>query len=122
MAFLVVFSYLAARFRYPEVLDGTAQDVLPVASTRGGNDKILEAVMPFALDGELLEHFALMLPGFDIQEEKRRLKRFILLRRHRAFESSGIADRFIGLVFGAFPIGVEGRIELLEDVGRAHLR
>jgi hypothetical protein len=29
LAFLGVFSYLAARFHYPEVLDGTAQDVLP---------------------------------------------------------------------------------------------
>jgi uncharacterized protein DUF4386 len=29
LAFLGVFSYLAARFHYPEVLDGSAQDVLP---------------------------------------------------------------------------------------------
>ena len=29
VAFLGVFSYLAARFHYPEVLDGSAQDVLP---------------------------------------------------------------------------------------------
>jgi isocitrate/isopropylmalate dehydrogenase len=29
IAFLAVFSYLAARFDYPEVLDGSASDVLP---------------------------------------------------------------------------------------------
>ena len=29
LAFLDVFSYLAARFHYPEVLEGSAQDVLP---------------------------------------------------------------------------------------------
>jgi hypothetical protein len=29
LAFMAVFSYLAARFRYPEVLDGSAQEVLP---------------------------------------------------------------------------------------------
>jgi hypothetical protein len=40
----------------------------------GGNHKILEAVMPFALHGKLLEHLALMWPWFDIQEEKRRLE------------------------------------------------
>ena len=30
LAFLGVFSYLAARFQYPEVLDGSAPEVLPV--------------------------------------------------------------------------------------------
>ena len=93
-----------------------------LAGSRGGDDEILEAVMPFALHGELLEHLALMWPGFDIQEEKRRLERLALLRRHRAIESSGIPSRFVRLVFGAFPVRVERGIELLEDVRRAHLR
>ncbi len=93
-----------------------------LASACGGNDKILEAVMPFALDGELLEHLALMWPGFDVKEEERRLKRFALLRRDSPIESSGIPFRFIRLVFGAFPVRVERGIELLEDVRRAHLR
>ena len=35
VAFLVVFSYLAARFHYPEVLDGAAQDVLPALLATG---------------------------------------------------------------------------------------
>ena len=34
-AFLGVFSYLAARFHYPEVLDGSAQDVLPALLATG---------------------------------------------------------------------------------------
>ena len=29
IGFLAVFAYLAARFNYPEVLDGSAEDVLP---------------------------------------------------------------------------------------------
>jgi hypothetical protein len=36
LAFLGVFSYLAARFHYPEVLDGSAQDVLPALLATGG--------------------------------------------------------------------------------------
>ncbi len=35
LAFLGVFSYLAARFRYPEVLDGSAQGVLPALLATG---------------------------------------------------------------------------------------
>jgi hypothetical protein len=35
VAFLGVFSYLAARFHYPEVLDGSAQDVLPALLAAG---------------------------------------------------------------------------------------
>src|SRR5262245_14751661 len=35
LAFLGVFSYLAARFHYPEVLDGKAQDVLPALLATG---------------------------------------------------------------------------------------
>lgn len=35
LAFLGVFSYLAARFHYPEVLDGNAQDVLPALLATG---------------------------------------------------------------------------------------
>lgn len=35
LAFLGVFSYLAARFHYPEVLDGSARDVLPALLATG---------------------------------------------------------------------------------------
>jgi Domain of unknown function (DUF4386) len=35
VAFMGVFSYLAARFQYPEVLDGKAQDVLPALLATG---------------------------------------------------------------------------------------
>lgn len=35
VAFLGVFAYLAARFHYPEVLDGKAQDVLPALLATG---------------------------------------------------------------------------------------
>jgi hypothetical protein len=35
LAFLGVFSYLAARFHYPEVLDGRAHDVLPALLATG---------------------------------------------------------------------------------------
>ena len=93
-----------------------------LAGSRRGHDKILEAVMPFALHGELLEHLALVGPRFDIQEQKRRLERVALLRRDRAIESRGIPGRFIGFVFGTLPVRFERGIELLEDVRRAHLR
>jgi hypothetical protein len=39
LAFLGVFSYLAARFHYPEVLDGTAQDVLPALLATGASGR-----------------------------------------------------------------------------------
>ena len=35
VAFMIVFAYLAARFRYPEVLDGSAADVLPALLATG---------------------------------------------------------------------------------------
>jgi hypothetical protein len=35
VAFLVVFGYLAARFRYPEILDGRAEEVLPALLATG---------------------------------------------------------------------------------------
>jgi hypothetical protein len=39
VAFLGVFSYLAARFGYPEVLDGSAQDVLPALLATGASGR-----------------------------------------------------------------------------------
>jgi hypothetical protein len=39
LAFLAVFSYLAARFHYPEVLDGSAQDVLPALLATGSTGR-----------------------------------------------------------------------------------
>jgi hypothetical protein len=39
IAFLGVFSYLAARFNYPEVLDGNAQDVLPALLATGASGR-----------------------------------------------------------------------------------
>jgi hypothetical protein len=44
LAFLVVFSYLAARFQYPEVLDGTAQDVLPALLATGTTGRVAWAL------------------------------------------------------------------------------
>jgi hypothetical protein len=35
VAFIAVFSYLAARFNYPDVLNGWAETVLPVFSQQG---------------------------------------------------------------------------------------
>jgi hypothetical protein len=49
LAFLGVFSYLAARFHYPEVLDGSAQDVLPALLATGGTGRAawaLYSVLP----------------------------------------------------------------------------
>ena len=56
LAFLDVFSYLAARFHYPEVLDGSAQDVLPALLTTGTAGRVawaLYGVLPlvFILGG-----------------------------------------------------------------------
>jgi hypothetical protein len=49
VAFLGVFSYLAARFHYPEVLDGSARDVLPALLATGASGRAawaLYAVLP----------------------------------------------------------------------------
>ena len=49
LAFLGVFAYLAARFHYPEVLDGKAQDVLPAllaTGTAGRGAWALYSVLP----------------------------------------------------------------------------
>ena len=43
LAFVGVFSYLAARFQYPEVLDGSAQDVLPALLATGANGRAVWA-------------------------------------------------------------------------------
>jgi hypothetical protein len=51
LAFLGVFSYLAARFRYPDVLDGNAEDVLPALLATGRSGRAawaLYAVLPLA--------------------------------------------------------------------------
>jgi hypothetical protein len=39
IGFLVVFAYLAARFNYPEVLDGSAEDVLPALLATGDSGR-----------------------------------------------------------------------------------
>lgn len=44
VAFLGVFSYLAARFRYPEVLDGQAADVLPALLATGATGRAVWAI------------------------------------------------------------------------------
>src|SRR5215207_10060124 len=44
LAFLGVFSYLAARFQYPEVLDGSAQDVLPALLATGAAGRAARAL------------------------------------------------------------------------------
>lgn len=47
LAFLVVFSYLAARFQYPDVLDGNAQDVLPALLATGASGRAAWAIYGF---------------------------------------------------------------------------
>jgi hypothetical protein len=44
IAFLGVFSYLAARFRYPDVLDGRAADVLPALLATGDGGRAAWAI------------------------------------------------------------------------------
>lgn len=44
IAFMVVFSYLAARFNYPEVLDGGASDVLPALLATGEAGRAVWAI------------------------------------------------------------------------------
>lgn len=44
LAFLAVFSYLAARFHYPDVLDGRAADVLPALLATGESGRIVWAI------------------------------------------------------------------------------
>ena len=85
------------------------------------DDEVLVAPVPLALDGELLEHLPLVGPGFEVEEEEGVSGCLPLLRRYGAVEPRSVPLRVVGLVFGALPVGVEGRIELLEDVGRSHL-
>ncbi|MBV9494227.1 MAG: DUF4386 domain-containing protein [Acidobacteria bacterium] len=44
IAFMVVFSYLAAKFHYPEVLDGKAADVLPALLATGDTGRAVWAI------------------------------------------------------------------------------
>jgi hypothetical protein len=46
-AFVVVFSYLAARFSYPEILDGVADDVLPRLLATGAEGRFVWTVYGF---------------------------------------------------------------------------
>jgi hypothetical protein len=47
LGFIAVFSYLAARFEYPDVLDGTAADVLPRLLALGDAGRAVWAVYAF---------------------------------------------------------------------------
>jgi uncharacterized protein DUF4386 len=47
VAFLVVFSFLAARFNYPDVLDGAAADVLPKLLATGASGRAVWALYAF---------------------------------------------------------------------------
>ena len=52
VGFIAVFSYLAARFNYPDVLDGTAADVLPKLLALGSSGRavwVLYAFLPLLL-------------------------------------------------------------------------
>jgi hypothetical protein len=44
IAFMAVFSYLAAKFNYPEVLDGRAADVLPALLATGNTGRAVWAI------------------------------------------------------------------------------
>ena len=44
VAFIAVFAYLAARFNYPEVLDGAAADVLPALLATGATGRAVWAI------------------------------------------------------------------------------
>ena len=47
LAFLVVFSFLAARFEYPDILDGAAAEVLPKLLATGGIGRAVWALYAF---------------------------------------------------------------------------
>ena len=47
LAFLVVFSYLAAKFNYPEVLDGPASAVLPSLLATGARGRLVWTIYAF---------------------------------------------------------------------------
>ena len=44
VAFMAVFAFLAARFNYPDVLDGRASDVLPALLATGGDGRAVWAI------------------------------------------------------------------------------
>jgi len=47
VAFLVVFSYLAANFNYPDVLDGPAATVLPSLLATGARGRLVWTIYAF---------------------------------------------------------------------------
>ncbi|HSQ31452.1 MAG TPA: DUF4386 family protein [Gemmatimonadaceae bacterium] len=47
LAFMAVFAYLAANFNYPEVLDGTADTVLPALVATGSGGRLAWAIYSF---------------------------------------------------------------------------
>lgn len=47
LAFVLVFSYLAANFDYPDILDGSAAEVLPRLSAGGSNMRAVWAIYAF---------------------------------------------------------------------------
>jgi hypothetical protein len=47
VAFMAVFSYLAANFNYPDVLDGSAADVLPALLATGSSGRAVWALYAF---------------------------------------------------------------------------
>jgi hypothetical protein len=47
VSFMTVFSYLAAKFQYPEVLDGTAGQVLPALLATGSEGRVVWAIYAF---------------------------------------------------------------------------
>lgn len=62
LAFVGVFSYLAANFSYPDILDGTAAEVLPRLRSGGGTMRAVWAVYAFLplllVPGALAAYFA----------------------------------------------------------------
>ena len=47
LAFMGVFAFLAARFNYPQVLDGSAADVLPALLATGSTGRLIWAIYGF---------------------------------------------------------------------------
>ena len=47
LAFVLVFSYLAAKFDYPNILDGSAAEVLPRLSAGGSTMRTVWAIYAF---------------------------------------------------------------------------
>jgi hypothetical protein len=92
-----------------------------LAGARGSDDEGAEPMVALALHREPLENLALVRKRDDVDGgELKRIGRG--RRRHGDVEPLRVPCGVVGFEVRFLPVAVERRLELLEDVGRRHLR